>query len=120
MNHSLAWVVVGLLSGPPPAADVQPVAASAAREVNRLMRVLPPEPRPAQPVQPQPTKKTRWMARHPKLFGAFVGFGIGCVAGASRVGGSDDTFFNALDERACPVVGGIGAAAGALVGALIK
>lgn len=120
MNQSLAWVLAGVLSGTPPAAGRQPVAASAAREVSRLVRALPPEPRPAQPSQPPPAKKSGWIARHPKLFGGLVGFGAGCAVGASRVGGSADTFFNALDEGACPVVGGIGAAAGALVGALIK
>lgn len=117
MNHSLAWVLAGVLSAAP---DVRPVAASAAREVTRLVRALPRDARPAQPNPPQPAKKAGWIARHPALFGALVGFGAGCAIGASRVGGSADTFVNALDERACPVVGGIGAASGALVGALIK
>jgi hypothetical protein len=61
-----------------------------------------------------------WVARHPRLTGALIGFGVGCVAGASQVGGSTDTFFNALDEFACPVVGGIGAGAGFAIGSLFK
>ncbi len=69
---------------------------------------------------PPPAKEKGWVARHPKLFGAFVGFGAGCAVGASQVGGSQDNFFNALDEFACPGVGAIGAAAGALAGSLIK
>jgi hypothetical protein len=74
--------------------------------------------RPGQ-TQPPPKEK-RWVARHPKLFGAFVGFGVGCAVGASQVGGSQDNFFNALDEFACPAVGAIGAAAGVLVASLVK
>ena len=96
-----------------------PLAASASHEVSRLVRSMPSEPRRAQSIQQQPAKRG-WVARHPKLTGALVGFGVGCAVGASRVGGSTDNFFNALDELACPVVGGIGAAAGAFVGALVK
>jgi hypothetical protein len=126
MRQFNALLIVGLLSGPASAADPAILAppsgvltASAAREVSRLVRSTAPEPRTAQPIQPQPTRKG-WIARHPKLFGALVGFGVGCTAGASRVGGSDDNFFNTLDELACPVVGGIGAGAGALVASLVK
>jgi branched-subunit amino acid ABC-type transport system permease component len=68
----------------------------------------------------QPQKPGGWIARHPKIFGALVGFGAGCALGASQVGGSEDNFFNALDEFACPTVGGIGAVAGAVVGSLFK
>jgi len=138
MRKFIAWLFVGLLSGPASAADsnrsmsegsalgraavASPsgvLTASAAREVSRLVRSTAPEPRTAQPTQPQ-SKNKGWIARHPKLFGALVGFGVGCVAGASRVGGSEDNFFNTLDELACPVVGGIGAGAGALVASLVK
>ncbi len=138
MRETLSWVLIGLLSGPVLAADAghgvpreselrpSPVASlpavlsnSAAREVRRLARLEFWKPRKVQPTQQQPANKG-WIARHPRLLGALVGFGIGCAAGASQVGGSQDSFFNALDEFACPVVGGIGAGAGALVGSLFK
>jgi hypothetical protein len=93
--------------------------ASASREVSRLVRSLPRESRKAQPARPA-AKGKGWVARHPRLFGALVGFGTGCALGAAQVGGSQDNFFNTLDEGACPVVGGIGAVAGALVGAAFK
>jgi hypothetical protein len=126
MRQAVVSLLVSLLSGTASAADpvthASPptvIAASAAREVSRLARAAAPEPRTAQQTQRAP-KHTGWIARHPKLFGALVGFGAGCVVGVSQVGGSRDTFFNALDEFACPVVGGIGAGAGALVGAVVK
>src|SRR4029450_7550958 len=76
--------------------------------------------RPRPPSQPSSQgsgkQNGNWIARHPALFGALARFAAGCPLGASQVGGSEDTFFNALDEFARPVVGGIGAAAGALIG----
>src|SRR6266508_3122710 len=121
MRNVVALLLVGLLSCPVLAADPalaipegsasshSPAAsppgvltASAAREVDRLVRSTALEPRKAQPFQ-QPNKRKGWIARHPRLFGALIGFGVGCVVGSSQVGGSDDNFFNALDEFACPV-----------------
>ena len=137
MSQFIALLLVGLLGCQVFAADadqamsgrrarVSAVAspsgvltASAAREVSRLVRSMAPELRAAQPSQQQPRSKG-WLARHPQLFGALVGFGAGCIVGASQVGGSEDTFANALDEFACPVVGGIGAGAGALIALLVK
>jgi hypothetical protein len=120
----MALLLVSLLSCPSLAAGSAtlatppgPLAAAARSEVARLARSAAPVPREAQTVQP---KKKGWIARHPKLFGALLGFGAGCVVGASQVGGSADHFFNALDEFACPVVGGMGAGAGALLGSLAK
>ena len=126
MNRLTALMIVGLLGCPAASADPVPVASppgpvttSAAREITRLARSLGSEARRPQPIQQQPRRKG-WIARHPKLFGALVGFGVGCAAGASQVGGSEDTFVNALDEFACPAIGGIGAAAGAIVGSIVK
>lgn len=95
------------------------IAATAAREIDRLVRSAQPVAQPSNQPQ-QPSQRKGWIARHPKLFGGLIGFGAGCAVGASRVGGSTDNFFNALDEFACPAVGGIGAAAGVLIGSLIK
>ena len=127
MNHISTALLITLLSAPPSAmvAPSRGLAASASREVTRLVRTMPRQPRESRELrgveQKQPAPKQKgWVARHPKLFGAFVGFGAGCAIGASQVGGSQDNFFNTLDEFACPVVGGIGAAAGAVVGSLIK
>jgi hypothetical protein len=108
-------------AGPGPAAHA-PAAFATARpapgpitarvlEAGRRLAISPP----ADARQAAPTRPRGWVARHPKLLGALVGFGAGCVIGAASVGGSTDTFANALDEFACPVVGGIGAGAGALV-----
>lgn len=126
MNQLTAVVMIGLLGcagvsadSAPLASPLGPVTATAAREISRLTRSLGSEPRRPQPIQQQPKRKG-WIARHPKLFGALIGFGAGCAAGASRVGGSEDTFVNALDEFACPAIGGIGAAAGAIVGSMAK
>jgi hypothetical protein len=126
MTQLTALVIVGLLAWPGVSADSarsasppRPVTSSAAREISRLARSIGSEPRRPQPVQ-QPPRRKGWIARHPKLFGALIGFGVGCAAGASQVGGSEDTVVNALDEFACPVIGGIGAAAGAIVGSIVK
>jgi hypothetical protein len=123
MSYFSALVVVGLLTAPPAPPTVVRVpvglSAAASREVSRLVRSLPRETPRSKPSATQPKEKG-WIARHPRLFGALAGFGAGCAVGASQVGGSQDNFFNALDEAACPVVGGIGAAAGALVGSLVK
>lgn len=73
-------------------------------------------PGPTQPGSQRPPRRSGWIARHPALFGALVGFGAGCAWGVSQVGGSDDNFYNALDEFACPGVGGLGAGAGATIG----
>lgn len=138
MKELGVWVLVGVLSSPAWAADLARVtseggavgsaavasppgalAASAAREVGRVARATVSERRTVQSSGTQ--RKTRgWIARHPKLVGALVGFGIGCVVGVSSVGGSEDTFVNALDEFACPVIGGIGSGVGALIGFLVK
>jgi hypothetical protein len=91
-----------------------PLSEAAALEVDRVVRVVP-ATRTA--VRSVPSSEKRgWVGRHGALLGSLVGFGVGCAAGASRVGGSQDTFINALDESACPVVGGIGAGIGAIVG----
>lgn len=119
MNHFSAGLLIALLSAPasPIVTPSHGLAASASREITRLVRTMPRQPRES---RTQPPKQKGWVAKHPKLFGAFVGFGAGCAVGASQVGGSQDDFFNALDEFACPAVGAIGAAAGVLVGSLIK
>ena len=124
MDHISAGLLITLLSAPP-SPIVTPshaLAVSASREITRLVRTMPRQPRESRsPGQTQPpSKEKRWVARHPKLFGSLVGFGAGCAVGASQVGGSQDNFFNALDEFACPAVGAIGAAAGVLVGSLVK
>jgi len=124
MNHISAALLITLL-GAQPSPITTPsrgLAASATREITRLARTMPRQPRESRGrgQTPPAAKEKGWVARHPKLFGAFAGFGAGCAVGASQVGGSQDDFFNALDEFACPVVGAMGAAAGALVGSLIK
>jgi len=136
MRRCIVLLVVGLLSsqawaadsarvrseGTPVGSAASPpgaITASAAREVDRATRSTVSERRNAQPTG-TPRKTRGWIARHPKLVGALVGFGVGCVVGVSRVGGSEDTFVNALDEFACPVIGGIGAGVGALIGVLVK
>ncbi len=91
-----------------------PLAISVSREAARLARMAQPRAQNANSAPAQPERC--WVCRHLAAFGALVGFGSGCVLGASQVGGSQDDFFNALDELACPVVGAIGAGAGAAVG----
>jgi hypothetical protein len=91
-------------------------------EVNRpesRVLSLPARPRP-RPRPSQSQARGGWIKRHPKLFGALVGFGVGCPIGAAQVGGSQDDFFNAFDELACPFLGGVGAAAGAAIGAAVS
>lgn len=120
VNRIIAWLMVSVLSAPLIAADAGgPLAVSVSREAKRVGSSMPAPSRLAQPAQVQP-KRNGWVARHPKLFGALAGFGVGCGVGAARVGGSEDNFFNALDEFACPVVGGIGAGVGAFVGSLVR
>jgi hypothetical protein len=125
MKICITLLIVVLLSGPAAAVDssaptyAAPIATAASREVARLVRSSAPALRLVQPQNAQ-TASRGWIARHPRLFGALVGFGAGCAIGAAKVGGSSDTFFNTLDELACPVVGGIGATAGLIVGMLSK
>ena len=124
MNYISTALLITLLAAPPSPITVpsRTLAVDASREIKRLVRTTPPRPREFRGMQDPPPrpKEKGWVAKHPKLFGALVGFGAGCAVGASQVGGSQDDFFNALDEFACPAVGAIGAAAGALVGSLIK
>ena len=110
--------VIGSVASAEPVRSSRPITTAALHEADRVSRSMALR-RPAVSSQQRGTNRS-WIARHPKVFGALVGFGIGCALGASQVGGSEDDFFNALDEFACPVVGGIGAAAGAAIGALIK
>jgi branched-subunit amino acid ABC-type transport system permease component len=125
MRQIPTLLLIGVLTGPmhavesAPPVTPGPIAASASREAERFGRAMRSEPRRTPVAQPAPARKG-WIARHPALFGALVGFGAGCAVGGARVGGSEDNFFNALDEFACPVVGGIGAGAGAIVGALVR
>jgi hypothetical protein len=126
MNRFNALLIISLMSGSVmpedsfvPVPTQGPLAASASREVSRLVRSTVPASGTAQKARRRPNDRG-WIARHSKLVGAFVGFGVGCGIGAARVGGSGDDFFNALDEFACPVVGGIGAAVGAVIGSLVK
>lgn len=92
--------------------QVSPVRDSTVRQLQPAAGGLVPTWTQAAPQEP----KKSWIGRHPLLFGALVGFGVGCVAGAAQVGGSEDTAANALDELACPVIGGIGAGIGTLAG----
>jgi hypothetical protein len=111
-----------------PAADVAsgPTAGTAhgaiARSVARHASRLPTKAalRSAEMRFAQQAGRGSWIQRHPALFGAIVGFAAGCTLGASQVGGSRDHFFNALDEFACPAIGGMGAGAGAVVGWLLS
>lgn len=126
MARVVVFLLVTVMGGSIAAADSQPripargpLAASVAREAARLARSTSAAPSMTQVTQPR-RNAGGWIARHPKVFGALVGFGVGCAIGASGVGGSTDNFFNALDEFACPVVGGIGAGAGAVVAAAVK
>jgi len=91
---------------------VSPVRDSTVRQLQPATESLVPTWTQTAPQEP----KKSWIGRHPLLFGALVGLGVGCVAGAAQVGGSEDTVANALDEFACPVVGGIGAGIGTLAG----
>jgi hypothetical protein len=127
MRKAGSWLLImvltpAMLAAAPRPSPMEngPVALAAARALERLVRSSPSTPvaTPTQSQTPAPGAKQNgnWIARHPALFGSLVGFAIGCPLGASQVGGSKDTFFNALDEFACPVIGGIGAAGGALIG----
>jgi hypothetical protein len=129
MRRATAWLLVTVLTSATLAAEGRhappaegPVAAAAAGAIAQITRspvarpVTAPPDRLQPPSQPGTKQQGNWIARHPALFGSLVGFAVGCPLGASQVGGSKDTFFNALDEFACPVIGGVGAAAGALIG----
>jgi hypothetical protein len=62
--------------------------------------------------QPHP-QKGNWIRRHPALFGALLGFGVGFLIGYSGDDAVFDDFtagFNGL------VLGGVGAVAGSVVG----
>lgn len=66
----------------------------------------------------QRERASNWIRRHPACFGSIVGFmagfAIGFLPGDDAVFDDFDASFNGL------VIGGIGAAAGAIVGALSK
>ena len=99
MRKLVALLLVGMLGGPAFATDstrgaseesarlstgAAPsgvLAASARREAGRLARAMGAEPRRAQPIQSQQPKRKGWIARHPKLSGALLGFGVGCGRG---------------------------------------
>ena len=90
MKICITMLMVGLLSGPAAAADssaltdAAPIAKAASREIARLVRSSAPAPRLVQPQNTQ-TANRGWIARHPRLVGALIGFGAGCAIGAAKV-----------------------------------
>lgn len=65
---------------------------------------------------PQPhSQQQGWVRRHPKLFGALVGFGGGFLIGF--IPGDDAVFDDFTAEFNGLVIGGVGALAGTVVGA---
>ena len=74
--------------------------------------------RPLQPAQsPKRTQKRGWIARHPALFGALVGFGSGFLIG--YLPGDDGVFSDFDAEFNGVVLGGVGALTGAVIGAAV-
>ena len=67
--------------------------------------------------QPSRGEHRNWIQRHPVLFGAAVGFGGGYLIGYST--GDDGLFYDFTAEFSGLVLGGIGAGAGALFGAVV-
>ena len=64
-----------------------------------------------------PNSDRNWIERHPSLFGAAVGFGGGFLIG--YLPGDDAVFDDFTAEFNGLVLGGVGAAAGAIVGWLV-
>jgi hypothetical protein len=65
-----------------------------------------------------PAAGKNWIKRHPVLTGALVGFGAGFLIG--YLPGDDGVFYDFTAEFNGMVLGGIGAGAGAVVGALAR
>lgn len=74
----------------------------------------PDEPLRLQSTQAAPSERRAWIARHPVLVGALVGFGSGFLVGCAS--GDDGVFDDFTAEFNGWMMGGIGAGAGALVG----
>ncbi len=71
-----------------------------------------------QPPQQQGAERKRgWIARHPALFGALVGFGGGFLIGYAS--GEDGIIYDYSALGNGVILGGVGAGAGAAVGAII-
>ena len=71
-----------------------------------------------QPPQQQGAERKRgWIARHPALFGALVGFGGGFLIGYAS--GEDGILYDYTAGANGLILGGIGAGVGAAVGAVI-
>ncbi len=95
-----------------------PLALSAGREAKRLATL----PATVRSRQPEPRRERGWIARHPMLFGAAVGFGAGFAIGyAAGDDGVWDDFTGAsnglfLGGILCGVGAGVGYLAGRLGG----
>jgi hypothetical protein len=66
--------------------------------------------------QPQPRKRS-WPGRHPVLFGAIVGFGVGLGVEAAVIPGESG---GEPHSAYVPIFGGMGAGIGALVGVIVS
>ena len=68
--------------------------------------------------QQNAARKRGWIARHPVLFGALAGFGTGFLIGYAA--GDDGVFYDFTAGFNGVLLGGIGAGAGAAVGAIAE
>jgi hypothetical protein len=89
---------------------------TAARETGRFNVASEAERFTVAVAQPSRGEHRNWIQRHPVLFGAAVGFGGGYLIGYST--GDDGLFDDFTAEFSGLVLGGIGAGAGALFGAV--
>jgi hypothetical protein len=99
-----------------------PLATAAAREVERLARVA--AARHARGAEQSRAEGRNWISRHPVLFGAMVGAGVGAVAAGTMEnelfcsGGDDDCIFYGGGRALTGA--GIGAGVGAVVGVIVS
>jgi len=69
------------------------------------------------PLAQQPTQKRSWPGRHPVLFGALLGLGIGLGVEAAVIPGASGGEPHSVYV---PMFGGIGAGIGSLVGVVVS
>jgi hypothetical protein len=117
MQRTLVAAVICVLIAPAAGLAQTPFAQKSIRTAVNRDRIALSRMFAAPVVQQQRPRERRWAGRHPVLFGALVGLGVGVAVEAAVIPGADGGEPHSVY---LPMFGGVGAGIGALTGVIVS